>query len=162
MFKQSNSINNTITMENQMTLAGRLLNRQVFVDIIRYAYIILFLYAAFYKLMDFDLFIRQLNKSPIIGSYSYFFAVMVPLCEIVAACLLYFKRTRRIGLYSALFIMLCFTIYIAYLLVFAPNVPCSCGGILATMGWKDHLIFNSVFIVLAVIAIILSKKTIIN
>jgi hypothetical protein len=31
----------------------------------------------------------------------------------------------------------------------SPYLPCSCGGILETMNWKEHLVFNLVFVCLA-------------
>lgn len=34
------------------------------------------------------------------------------------------------------------------------NIPCSCGGILESLGWREHLYFNLAFIALAVLALI--------
>ena len=46
-----------------------------------------------------------------------------------------------------------FTVYIIMILNFTSFVPCSCGGVLENLGWIEHLIFNSVFIILGLLAI---------
>jgi len=48
--------------------------------------------------------------------------------------------------------MLMFTSYIIVILNYSSFVPCSCGGILEKIGWKEHLIFNIVFTILAATA----------
>lgn len=48
-----------------------------------------------------------------------------------------------------------FTAYIVIILHFSYFVPCSCGGILEKLGWTEHLIFNVVFVLLAIVAILL-------
>ncbi|MGC1244316.1 MAG: MauE/DoxX family redox-associated membrane protein [Chryseosolibacter sp.] len=55
--------------------------------------------------------------------------------------------------------MFAFTGYIAFILTFSPYVPCSCGGILSSMGWTEHLIFNVVFTALAVAGIFLHLRS---
>lgn len=132
--------------------------KYLFIEVVCYAYIILFLYASAYKLFDYGLFVRQLESSPLIGAYRYQVAWLVPLCEIGISALLLFGRTRLLGLYAASGLMLIFTMYIAYILLFAPHVPCSCGGILATMGWGDHLVLNSGFVMLGITAAYLLRK----
>src|SRR3970040_1025074 len=51
--------------------------------------------------------------------------------------------------------MVMFTAYIFIILNYSPFVPCSCGGILEKMGWKEHFIFNFVFIILAAAGIMI-------
>jgi hypothetical protein len=55
--------------------------------------------------------------------------------------------------------MILFTTYIVIILNFSSFVPCSCGGILEKLGWTAHLIFNVVFIVLGIAAILLKSQT---
>lgn len=133
--------------------------QKLIVSIISYAYIIVLLYAACYKLFDFGYFLRQLEHSPLLKDYRYMVAVAVPVSEIIIALLLFFPRTRLKGLYGCAAIMSGFTAYIIYILNFAPHIPCSCGGIMATMDWGEHLVFNSLFILLAITGIILQRKT---
>src|SRR5690606_29917948 len=53
--------------------------------------------------------------------------------------------------------MVMFTTYIYITLNYSSFIPCSCGGILESMGWTPHLIFNLCFIVLALIGIVMIK-----
>jgi len=61
-------------------------------------------------------------------------------------------------LYYAFVLMTVFTLYIAYMLLFTPKLPCSCGGVLQQMTWKQHLLFNIGFTLLAAYAIWLKKE----
>jgi hypothetical protein len=54
--------------------------------------------------------------------------------------------------------MILFTAYIIGLFSIDKELPCSCGGIIALLSWKQHLVFNSVFILLNALAIRLQKK----
>lgn len=121
-------------------------------------FILLFVYAAVTKLMDFQTFKSQLGQSPLLAA----FATMVPwgiiIIEILVALLLSFKKTRLLGLYVAFFLMALFTAYIVIILNFTPFVPCSCGGVLEALGWTEHLVFNCVFIAFALLAIALIDK----
>jgi hypothetical protein len=54
--------------------------------------------------------------------------------------------------------MVMFTAYIVAILNFSNYVPCSCGGVLEKLGWREHLIFNSAFVVLGLIGIVLQAE----
>ncbi|WP_316817989.1 MauE/DoxX family redox-associated membrane protein [Pedobacter nyackensis] len=128
------------------------------VDLIGYSFMLLFLYAATNKLLDFQKFKMELGQSPLLTDYATAIAWLVPSVEILLSVLLYFKRTQLIGLYASFSLMLMFTIYIIIILNFAERIPCSCGGILDQMGWTEHLIFNLSFVLLAVAGIFLHGK----
>ncbi len=132
--------------------------RSLAVEVICYAYILLFLYAASYKLFDYGYFVRQLGHSPLLKDYRDIIGWLVPASEIAISVLLFFPKTRLLGLYGCTAIMTAFTAYILYILNFAAHIPCSCGGILATMGWHDHLLFNSFFIALSLAGILLLHR----
>ena len=51
-----------------------------------------------------------------------------------------------------------FTIYIAAILKLGSFIPCSYGGVLEKLGWTKHLIFNGVFVLMFLLAIVLYKK----
>jgi uncharacterized membrane protein YphA (DoxX/SURF4 family) len=129
-----------------------------YLDIIIFLFVVLFVYAAVSKIIDFDLFKAQIGKSPLITRYSDFVAWMIPTVEIVIALCLLVTSLQLIALYASFSLMLLFTAYIAFILTFSPYVPCSCGGILSNMGWTAHLIFNIAFTILAVIGIVLYNK----
>ncbi len=62
------------------------------------------------------------------------------------------------ALYSALALMSLFTAYIIAILNFSDTIPCSCGGVLEKMSWNEHLVFNIIFMLMAIIAIVLQTK----
>lgn len=129
-----------------------------FLDVITFLFVVLFLYAAFGKLFEYDLFKAQIGKSPLITGFADTVAWMVPAVEIVVAIALIIPRLQQYGLIASFVLMFMFTSYIAFILTVSPYVPCSCGGILNDMGWTEHLIFNIGFTILAVVGIIVHNK----
>ncbi|WP_313578065.1 DoxX family protein [Chishuiella sp.] len=126
--------------------------------LICYLFIVLFVYAAFSKLIDFENFQIQLAQSPLLSAYAGFVSYAVIITELIIAFLLCQKRTQQIGLFASYGLMLAFTVYIYIILNYSDFIPCSCGGILEKLGWTEHLIFNLFFIVLAVIAILFDQN----
>lgn len=129
-----------------------------FLDIIIFLFIVLFVYAATTKLLEYDLFKAQIGKSPLITKFAHILTWMVPTTEYITALALFIPQYRMIGLYASFSMMFAFTGYIAFILTFSPYVPCSCGGILSSMGWTEHLIFNTAFTLLSVIGITLQIR----
>ena len=129
-----------------------------FLDVIVLLFATLFLYAAISKLIEFDLFRAQIGKSPLITRYADVLWWMVPAVEILVAAMLIIPRLLLAGLYASFTLMAAFSAYIGFVLVFSPYVPCSCGGILDSLGWVEHLIFNLVFTLLAVTGIAIKSK----
>ncbi len=111
---------------------------------------LLFLYAAYHKLIIYKIFVEQLKESPITNGFQNILAWLIPFIEIVIALALLFRKTRMLGFYSSFFLMLLFTVYVFVLPhFFSSSVPCSCGGIISTFGWKEHFYFNLSFTLLA-------------
>lgn len=129
------------------------------VEVICLLYILLFVYAAVSKILDFENFQVQLGQSPLLSAFAGSVSWGVPLVELLIALLLLIPRFRFIGLLAAFSLMVMFTTYIIIILNFSSFVPCSCGGILEKMGWTEHLIFNIVFVVLALIGILQLTST---
>lgn len=127
-------------------------------DIIVFLFVVLFIYAAASKLMEFSLFKAQIGKSPLIMYYTDWIAWMVPSVEIVISLALLIPRFQLMGLFASFSLMFIFTAYIVFILYFSPYVPCSCGGILSSMGWIEHLIFNVGFTLLAVLGVVLYNR----
>lgn len=129
--------------------------KKILLEIICGLYILLFTYAAVSKLLDYQQFNVQLGQSPVLAAYADIIAWAVPFGEIVISLMLFVTRFRLIGLFASFFLMVMFTAYIIVILNFSDYVPCSCGGVLEKLGWTEHLIFNSAFIVLAFIGIMI-------
>lgn len=132
--------------------------KKVVIEIISCLFIVLFVYAAFTKLMDYQKFTVQIGQSPLLMAFSGWIAWMVPTVEILIALMLSFSKFRLVGMYAAFTLMTMFTVYIVMILNFADHVPCSCGGILEKLGWTEHLIFNISFVLLALVGIVLLVK----
>lgn len=116
--------------------------------------ILLFIYAAGSKLLSFPAFRGQLYNQSFPHGLADVLVYALPALELLAVCLLLFRRTQMAGLLLSLYLMLVFTGYIALVLLhFWNRVPCSCGGILSHMGWGSHLAFNLVFTAIALAAI---------
>jgi len=132
--------------------------KRITVDIVSYAYVLLFLYAATSKLMDYDNSEMQMSKSPIITAYASILVWLVPALEILISILIAIPKTAMTGLLMALGLMCAFTGYIYTILNYSDFIPCSCGGVLAMMGWRTHMAFNIAFIIMAIIAILLKAE----
>ena len=119
-------------------------------------YVLLLMYAAVSKLLDFENFRVQLGQSPLLSAFAGLLSWLVPVIEIILALMLIYRPWSAVGMYGALTMMVMFTAYIYFILNYSSYVPCSCGGILEKMGWEQHLIFNATFVVLATVAIIVT------
>jgi uncharacterized membrane protein YphA (DoxX/SURF4 family) len=129
-----------------------------YLDIIIFLFVALFIYAATSKILEYDVFKAQIGKSPLIMSHAEWIAWMVPAVEILISLAFASPRLILPALYSSFFLMFTFTAYIAFIITFSPYVPCSCGGILSSMGWTEHLIFNIGFTLLAAVGIVLYNR----
>lgn len=134
--------------------------RGVIVEGISVLFIVLFVYAGLTKLMEGDMFYNNILNSPIIGgrTMASIASWSIPLIELAVALLIAWPKTRLKGLFGALGLMLLFTGYTVGILFFAPYIPCSCGGVISLLSWEQHLVFNMMFLFLAVLGIGLSIK----
>ncbi|MBN9382755.1 MAG: DoxX family membrane protein [Chitinophagaceae bacterium] len=129
------------------------MKKNTIVEIIAALLVFLFIYAALSKLLDLDKFKYQLGQSPFITNISWFAAWAIPLGEILVSVALLIRRTRLAGLYLSFFLMLLFTGYIFMMLRYSSYLPCSCGGVLSVMSWKQHFVFNLIFTGLSLLGI---------
>jgi uncharacterized membrane protein YphA (DoxX/SURF4 family) len=132
--------------------------KSIFIEVVCLLYVLLFVYAATSKALDFENFQVQLGQSPLLSAFAWWVSWLVPIIELTIGVLLVIPRFKYIGLLGALSLMTMFTAYIFIVLHYSSFVPCSCGGILEKMSWDVHLIFNVVFVVLAVLAVILKRQ----
>lgn len=117
--------------------------------VVSYLCVMLFVYAAVSKILDFENFRVQLAQSPLLSAFAGYVAWGVPALEILISTMLLSEKWRTLGLFSAFGLMVMFTAYIYIILNFSAFVPCSCGGVLEKMTWNQHLSFNIAFIVLS-------------
>lgn len=122
---------------------------QRIIEIIAAIFILLFTYAAISKLFDYNAFKNTLYFSPLLSSYAAVLAWGLPVVELIISGLLFIPHKRETGLYASFALMLILTIYLAYMVLYSPHLPCSCGGVLQQMTWPQHLWFNIGFTILA-------------
>lgn len=129
----------------------------VFINLIASSLLLLFLYTGINKLEERELFQAILSKSPLLSTYAGLLSWIIPFSELFVSALLFFPVTRVSGLQWSIALMTGFTLYIAYMLLSASRLPCSCGGVLKNMSWSEHLGFNIIFLLLSIIAFGLKK-----
>lgn len=129
------------------------------IEILSSLFILLFVYTAVNKLMEFSSFKTVLTQSPLIGSFAAVIAWFLPLVELGIASLLFFGSTRKAGFYAAASLLILFTGYICYMLLFSNQLPCSCGGVLKFLNWRAHLLFNVIWILVAMVGLRLMGGT---
>jgi putative oxidoreductase len=134
------------------------MKRSLLSELLVASLVLLFVYAATSKFLDFPSFRSVLSTSPLIGKYAPVVAWVIPTFEYLACGLLFFQSTRAWGLRIFLIMMLAFTAYIGYLLAYSPQLPCSCGGVIKQLTWKQHFVFNIFFTTVALVGIWLSRK----
>ncbi len=139
-----------------MRLSIRIQNSLI--EIIKLLFIVLFVYAAVSKFLDFEHFKIQLIKSPVISTYALWLAWSLPFVELLIAGLFLFTQCTKLAFYASFFLMTLFTAYLYIVLHYSDDIPCSCGGILEGLSWRTHIIFNLMFIVLAFLGILLKDK----
>ena len=129
------------------------MKRIVTIDLISSLLIFLFGYTAISKLLSIHRFEAVLEQSPLISSGAAMLAWQVPLVELFIVLLLIFSSTRIMGLWMSGIMLFLFTVYLCYMVLFSPNLPCSCGGVISSMSWKGHVLFNLLFIGLTAVGI---------
>lgn len=137
----------------------RWIKKSTLIEIIAILYMSMFLYTAFSKWSDYTMTREQMALMPALEPVAHIVVWLLPATEILITLLIFFYQTRKKGLYAASILMIMFTLYIIYMMLFYPNLPCSCGGFLTELSWPGHLVFNGSFIVLGILAIRMYNKS---
>ncbi|TDE52736.1 DoxX family protein [Flavobacterium sp. GT3P67] len=132
--------------------------KRISIETVCVLYVVLFVYAAVSKLLDFENFQVQLGQSPLMSAFAGWVSYLVPVLEIIISIFLAVPTFRKAGLYCSFMLMAMFSAYIFIMINFSPFVPCSCGGILEKMGWNTHLYFNLAFLLLGALGIMLLEN----
>lgn len=122
-----------------------------------YLLVFLFTYTGISKLIDHSAFLSSLLQSTVIRNQASFISWFIPIFELLTVVLLLSNKYSKIGLLFSLLLLIIFTLYIAYMILFVPHLPCSCGGVLKELSWSNHILFNSFFILLIVISLFSTK-----
>ncbi|MFX1707216.1 hypothetical protein PV783_24825 [Chitinophaga sp. CC14] len=134
--------------------------KKILLEIFIAILVILFAYTASIKLLKFEENVMAMKAQPLVPWLQRFLIYGVPISEIVAIILLAIPRFRRIGLFFTAGLLFCFTGYVVLVnLNYYGRIPCSCGGVIRSFTWQQHLAFNSFFIIIAIAAIWLENRT---
>jgi hypothetical protein len=121
--------------------------------------ILLFTYTGVSKLLDHYRFVFQMRLSPLVPvkMAAPILGWVVPVLELAIGLLM--EKWRRISLYVSLVLLSLFEVYIIAMLLSGIKLPCACGGVIAFMSWKQHVLFNACFIALNVFALVTTAKS---
>ena len=122
-------------------------------DFSRFLIVLLFVYTGSSKLLGYEVFVNQLSQVAFLKGYAGFIAVSLPLLEIAVGLLIAINPTRTYGWWLSSVLMTSFTIYVLIMLLSGNHLPCTCGGVISSMTWKQHLIFNIFFMCLSWLAL---------
>jgi len=122
--------------------------------------ILLFGYTAISKILEYNKFVFQLKLAqiPMIATLAPLLGILLPVLELFIAWMLYKDSLRIKGFYASFLLLFTFEIYITIMLLSGEKLPCTCGGIISQMGWKTHLFFNAVFMIISILPIIYKPK----
>ncbi|MCF6405084.1 hypothetical protein L3C95_19435 [Chitinophaga filiformis] len=138
---------------------GRIKSRDTVLLICYFLFTSMFIYAAVSKLMNYRIFILQMDRQPFPDKYTNLLVWGVLSSEILAAIMMMSLSLRRAGLLFATAMMICFTVYIILVkLNYYGVIPCSCGGVIASFTWTQHLLFNLFFIGIGIVGIYLEQQ----
>jgi putative oxidoreductase len=122
-------------------------------NVIACLFIFLFVYTAVNKIWKFHNFNWVLGTLPVIGSYNSLIAYFVPTAELITTLLLFNTQTRKYGFISSFLLMLVFSGYLIFMVLFTRDLPCNCGGVLSHLSWRQHIAFNLFFLLLSIITL---------
>lgn len=128
-------------------------------DLIIYGYAFLYMYTGWAKFTNLSTFIRGNSKIPHLGEYAKLIGYGIPSLEIVLAILLVIPvyRIKRFALWTSTLLMAVFTIYLSLMVGFAEKKLCHCGGVIESMGWKTHIVFNLNWLIAGIFALVRTK-----
>ena len=114
----------------------------LFMETITAVLVLLFVYTGVVKLNGRENFLSQLYMNPLLKGFQPLLSWLVPVTELMIGILLLVPATRKAGLLASALLLGCFTVYIVWMMIASPHLPCSCGGIISSLSWKAHLWLN--------------------
>jgi len=123
--------------------------------VVRLIYVFLFTYTGYSKLNDIESFTNGIRKVPLFGTYADFIAWVIPSLELILAIgmVLAFRKVQKLSFVLSVVLMAIFTIYLLVMISLVKEKLCYCGGVIGSLGWTEHLVFNSIILLLGLWAI---------
>lgn len=120
--------------------------------------VFVFLYTAANKLLEPRIFRYSLSQSPVLKQAADYITYALPVAELLTVILMIVPRTRLLGLYVVSAMLTVFTVYLIWMVMFTPKLPCGCGGIIAKLGWRNHIFVNLALLGMAIGGVVLQRK----
>ena len=131
-------------------------NRRLIIsETVKGLFILLFSYTAFSKMYSYRQFQFALSDAPVLNNYVKLISIAVPAVELLVVVCIFIPLTSRIGIIAGVGLLVMFTAYIIFMLMTDSHLPCSCGGVIAQLTWKQHILFNIFFIAAGILFIML-------
>jgi len=135
------------------------MKKPVIIEICVFLFILLYTYTAISKFLDYQKFVFQMGLAPVplMKLLAPVLGWLVPSVEsilVVWLCLGLFKQELLLWpLIFSVLLLFAFEVYITAMILTGLHLPCTCGGIISKMSWRQHLLFNIAFIILGIVAL---------
>ncbi|MGV6945467.1 MauE/DoxX family redox-associated membrane protein [Sphingobacterium kyonggiense] len=133
------------------------INRKI-IDFVSYAFILLWGYASITKLYNWKLSRTEMHMQIFpawIGDILFWF---IPLLELFLVLVLLDRKRVTMGLKLSTLLIALFTFYLLIGVTGFFGEPCICAGILKGKSVTYHIVFNMVFVIFGIIALVLAQK----
>jgi hypothetical protein len=123
-------------------------------------FLTLFSYSGLSKALHFQSFYWDVSSSPLFRpEEAGIIARAVVSIELLVPLMICFDKTRGIGLYLALFMMVGFSTYLIVLFFFFDSRPCGCGGVFGSLDYPTHIILDLAIIFVAIVGCLTSESS---
>jgi hypothetical protein len=132
-------------------------------NIVSVLLLLLFIYTATSKFLDYDRFVFQMKLAPVplmkwaAPILGWLVPAMETLLVIGITTGFFIPKVIIKALYASIMMLSMFEIYIGIMLLSGSQLPCTCGGIISKMGWGQHLLLNAFFIIMGYVSIRFQK-----
>ena len=136
----------------------RMKSGKVITEVIYILLAIVFAYTSISKFYDWKGTLNAFGNQVFPYGISMVLARVIPTMEIILAWLLLAPRYRKLALALSVGLLTCFTLYVGIVMtgVFG-RIPCSCGGMVSSLGWGEHLVLNLSLLGMSVVGWISEK-----
>jgi hypothetical protein len=133
------------------------IKKELISEIITYFFILLFVFAGLRKLIDLEMFIKEVYGFALFGSHSAIRTEFATLStfELITALLLTLPKTRVLGWYATFVHLFFINIAMFYMQQFAKIIPIYYGGIIPGAPFIVHFIFNLATLFAALLGLLL-------
>ena len=132
-----------------------MLLRKIISEVFIYLIALLWLYTSVYKFLQIDNSITQLSESPLIAPFATWFGYGLPIVEFTLFIMLLIPKTRKYAQIGSVVLLALFTVYILVILNFyRADTPCTCGGIISKLSWKNHIYFDLTFLLMGIYVLV--------